>query len=256
MNSYNNYVSYSFETTKPEKINYYKLYERNPTYAAIRFILECCQKLELKPSTFAHAATIFHRFHKNLERSDYDKFATATASIFLGSKVNENELRLKDLINVSQVTLNREEFFNEMTNNTWILSIRDTIVQCEMFIMRVLDFSPQTTLPHIYLLNYINTLENWLPDEIISQIPISKCAMSLLQDFFYNSNIVSYAPDEIALAVLVATFQIYGLKIPLIDDHDTWFKIFNPDMKIDLIWEIIDELLKVFEVEEGVQNLL
>jgi len=28
------------------KVNYFKLQEKNPSFAAIRFILECCEKLE------------------------------------------------------------------------------------------------------------------------------------------------------------------------------------------------------------------
>lgn len=51
------------------------------------------------------------------------------------------------MINVSQVTLDRE-IINELGNDSWILSIRDTIVQCELFIMRVLHFDPSVKLPH------------------------------------------------------------------------------------------------------------
>lgn len=101
----------------------------------------------MRPSTFAYAASIYHRVIKNLN-SDYDKFAIATASIYLASKVNEDPIRLKDVINVSQVSLNREEALNELGNDSWILSIRDTVVQCELFIMRVLHFDPSVKLPH------------------------------------------------------------------------------------------------------------
>lgn len=210
----------------------------------------------MKPSTFSHAASIFHRVYLNLSRTDYDKFAISTASILLSSKVNEDHIRLKDLINVSQITLNRDEYLSEMTNNAWILSVRDTIVQCEMYIMRVLNFSPSISLPHSFLLNYISTLENWLPAEWLSITPLSKCAMSLLQDFYYNPNIVIFKPEEIATGVLVLTFQVYGIKIPLIDDLDNWYKIFNADMKVELVWEIIEEILKVFDEEDKLKELL
>lgn len=30
------------------KENYYQLYKKNSTFAAVRFILECCEKLECK----------------------------------------------------------------------------------------------------------------------------------------------------------------------------------------------------------------
>lgn len=104
--------------------------------------------LPARPSTFAYAASIYHRVIKNLLKTDYDKFAIATGSIYLASKVNEDPVRLKDIINVSQVTLDREGSLAELGNDAWILSIRDTIIQCELFIMRVLHFDPSVRLPH------------------------------------------------------------------------------------------------------------
>lgn len=101
-----------------------------------------------KPSTFAYAATIFHRVKNNLIKPDYDQFSLAAGVIYLASKVNEDPVRLKDIINVSQVTLDREGALNELGNDAWILSIRDSIVQCELFIMRVLHFDPSVKLPH------------------------------------------------------------------------------------------------------------
>lgn len=222
----------------------------------------------MRPSTFATAASIFHRVNKNISKSEYDKFTIATGSIYLATKVNEDPIRLKDMINVSQVTLDRETSLNELGNDAWILSIRDTIVQTELFIMRVLHFDPSVKLPHPvrsvqitsisvlkivafqYLLNYLNTMENWLDDDTISQTPIAKCAISLLQDFYLNPSIVDYQPEHIAAACLCLTFQIYGLKVPGMDDTDTWFKAFVPEMTIEQAWEIIDQILRVYEFEE------
>lgn len=170
--------------------------------------------------------------------------------MLLATKVNEDPIRLKDVINVSQVTLDRESSLNELGNDAWILSIRDTIVQTELFIMRVLHFDPSVKLPHPYLLNYLNTLENWLDDDTISQTPISKCSISLLQDFYVNPCIVEYEPEHVAAACLSLTFQIYGLKVPGMDDTDTWFKAFVPEMTIEQAWEIIDQILRVYEFEE------
>ena len=81
-------------------------------------------------------------------KSDVDKFSLAAGSIYLASKVNEDPVRLKDVINVSQVTLEREASLNELGNDSWIISIRDSIVQSELFIMRILHFDPSIKLPH------------------------------------------------------------------------------------------------------------
>lgn len=100
-------------------------------------------------------------------------------------------------------------------------------------------------------------MENWLDEGTISETPIAKCAICLLQDFYHNPNIVSYEPDHIAVAVLALTLQIYGLKIPGLEEPastDTWFKLFVPDMSIEQVWEIIDQILKTNELEMNLQN--
>jgi cyclin-Q len=98
----------------------------------------------------------------------------------------------------------------------------------------------------------LNTIESWLDDETISETPITKCSISLLQDFYLNPSIIEFPPEHIAAACLCLTFQIYGLKVPGMDDTDTWFKAFVPDMTIEQSWEIIDQILKAYEVEEDI----
>lgn len=83
-----------------------------------------------------------------MSKTDYDKFTIASGSIYLATKVNEDPVRLKDVINVTQITLDREGTLNELGNDSWILSMRDSIVQTELFIMRTLHFDPSIKLPH------------------------------------------------------------------------------------------------------------
>lgn len=84
---------------------------------------------------------------------------------------------------------------------------------------------------------------------MISQIPVTQCTVSLLQDFYSNPAIVDYAPEHVACACLALTCQIYGIKLPGSDDADTWYKAFCPDISIERLWEIIDQILKVYEYE-------
>lgn len=90
----------------------------------------------------------------------------------------------------------------------------------------------------------------WLEDETLSQTPITQCAVSLLQDFYTNPAIISYQPEHIACATLNLTCQIYGITLPGTDDADTWYKAFCPDLSIERLWEIIEQILKVYEFDE------
>lgn len=51
------------------------------------------------------------------------------------------------------------------------------------------------------------------------------------------------------MACVVLTFQIYGIKVPGLEDADTWFTAFCPDLSLDVLWELIDHILKVYELE-------
>lgn len=103
-----------------------------------------------------------------------------------------------------------------------------------------------------YLFSYIKTLESWLDDKIITQTPIAKCAVSLLQDFYFNPAVIEFKPDHVAVSCIALTFQIYGLKIPGMEDADIWYKAFCPDLTLDNLWKIIDAVLKVYEIENEV----
>ena len=66
-----------------------------------------------------------------------------------------------------------------------------------------------------------------------------------------NPSIIEYQPEQVAVSCLCLTFQIYGLKVPgMSDDTDSWFKAFVPEMSIEQTWEIIDQILRVYEFEE------
>lgn len=70
----------------------------------------------------------------------------------------------------------------------------------------------------------------------------------MLQDFYSNPSIIEYPADHVAISCLVLTFQIYGLQVPGVDS-DTWYKAFCPDVSIELAWEIIEQILRVYEFE-------
>lgn len=88
-----------------------------------------------------------------------------------------------------------------------------------------------------------------MSEDAIRDIPMSKCAVSLLTDFYHNPTIINYEPEHIALACVVLTFQIYGLRVPGVEDADTWYKAFCSELSLELLWEIIDQILTVYEIE-------
>lgn len=148
---------------------------------------------------------------------------------------------------------------SKLDDEHWMNPFRDTIVQCEMFIMRVLHFDVvNSVMPHIYLLNYIKTLEGWFNSKTICKTPITKCAISLLTDFYHNPNILNFKESHIAISCLVLALQIYGLNVPHFDESesaDCWFKYLVPDIGMDKVWEIIEQILKVYDFEMNLEDI-
>ena len=113
--------------------------------------------------------------------------------------------------------------------------LRNSLVQCELFCVRILGFHFQFNHPNKYLLHYLDTLSQWM-----SQTPQTptKCqhnfidvALSILQDTYYDYTLIrDYQPQHIAITIIYLLIRTYSLEIPSItndDDHSQWMKVNN-----------------------------
>lgn len=74
----------------------------------------------------------------------------------------------------------------------------------------------------------------------------------MLQDFFHNSTILDFKPEQIGISCLILSLQIYGLKVPLSESETTteeWFQSFVHDITMDTVWEIIEQILQVYSLD-------
>merc|ERR1719460_1924073 len=76
-------------------------------FVAVHFILECGAKLEAEAITISTAASLFHKFCAATSLSDYDPYLLAATSLYLAGKVEDNHLKLRDVINIVQSVLHR-----------------------------------------------------------------------------------------------------------------------------------------------------
>lgn len=111
--------------------------------------------------------------------------------------------------------------------------LRNTLVDCELFLIRILGFHFQFNHPNKYLLHYLDTLSQWLTitpsTPIKNSINLIDIAMSILQDTYYDMILVQkFAPQHIAIAIIYLVIQTYSLKIPGVtndDEHLQWMKV-------------------------------
>lgn len=70
----------------------------------------------------------------------------AASCLYLSSKIKDDSIKIRDIINVAHNTLNRGAPPLELSDEYWMM--RDTIVQAELLITRVLKFDLNTVHPH------------------------------------------------------------------------------------------------------------
>uniref|UniRef100_A0A8C0X3H0 Cyclin-like domain-containing protein n=1 Tax=Castor canadensis TaxID=51338 RepID=A0A8C0X3H0_CASCN len=115
-------------------------------FRVTRFIMEAGVKLGMRSIPIATACTIYHKFFCEINLDAYDPYLVAMSSIYLAGKVEEQHLRTRDIINVSNRYFNPSSEPLELDSRFW--ELRDSIVQCELLMLRVLRFQVSFQHPH------------------------------------------------------------------------------------------------------------
>lgn len=222
------------------------------TEMTARFIFECAQKLEMKPLTSATAAILFHRFFRELNSTEYDSYVIACSCLYLAGKIKDDKVRKRDVINVAHNTINRGAPLLEPCDEYW--SMWDSIVQAELFIARVLKFDMTIVHPHKYMLHYMKSLQDLFGAKEWHSMPVARAAASFLQDFHHSPKILQFKPAHIAICCLALAFQVYGVQVPITDGTDEslqWYNVFCADMTRETHWEIMENILQVYNFESS-----
>ncbi|XP_007955391.1 cyclin-Q [Orycteropus afer afer] len=169
-------------------------------------------KLGLQSIPIATACTIYHKFFGKTDLDAYDPYLIAMSAIYLAGKVEEQHLRTRDIINVSNRYFNPGNEPPELDARFW--ELRDSIVQCELLMLRVLRFQVSFQHPHKYLLHYLISLKNWMNRYSWQRTPISVTAWALLRDSYHGALCLRFRAQHIAVAVLHLALQVYGMEVP------------------------------------------
>lgn len=187
-----------------------------------KFIMEAGHRLKLPPVTCASACNLYHRFYKQCLQSDYDATVVGSTALYLASKTEESPCKLRDVINVSYRILHKEREPLEVGSFYW--ELHDSVVNCELMLLRSLQFHVAFNNPHKYLLHYLNCLEDWLDSDSCSTITINQLSWSLLQDSFHTMLFLEYSPAVIAVAMVYFSLICLGIQVPSQGARLSWWK--------------------------------
>ncbi|XP_064639167.1 cyclin-Q-like [Lineus longissimus] len=222
-------------------------------FRVIRFLTESALKLHMKSPTLATAAAVYHTFFRECETEDYDPYLIATTALYLAGKVEEDHMKLRDVINVCYRTLHTDQPGLEIGEKYW--AMRDSVVQCELFVMRMLKFTVKFDHPHKYMLHYLKSVCDWMEPSISKRIPIAKFAWGILRDSYHGPICLKYRPEHIAIAVIYFTLQLYGMEVPFSDEAEyRWWEVLSEDATEDELKGISSDILDIYELESSLQT--
>lgn len=221
-------------------------------FKLIHFIIESGLKLNMSDISMATATVMYHKFFKLCSFDKFDPYLIATASIYLASKVEEEHLKLRDIINVCYRSLHVNKSALEICDQYW--SLRNGVIQCELLIVRVLSFNLSFDHPHKYLLHYLESLREWIPLDKRKHVPVPETCWHILRDILHTDILLRYRPQEIAISLIYLVFMCYGIKVPFNDiAQKCWWKALDEKISRSLIIKIIEEMICVYEIEDEVK---
>lgn len=104
----------------------------------IELLIECGIKLGSKSETVASACVFLHQFARSFDSRKYDDVLMAATSVYLAAKVEEDHVRIRDVINVFHAATHKGSDPLACDERYW--GLRDSIVHCELLLLRMLRF--------------------------------------------------------------------------------------------------------------------
>ncbi|XP_052781043.1 cyclin-Q-like [Mya arenaria] len=223
-------------------------------FRVVRFIYEAGMKLRMKTIPLSTTCVLYHRFFRENKLDDFDPYLIAATCLYLAGKVEEEQhISLRDVVNVTYRTLNRDKPPLEMGEKYW--QYRDSVVNCELFLLRSLQFKSVVYHPHKFLLHYLKYLEDWFDPVTWSTFPLTRTCWGILRDTYHSPLALRYKPQHIAIAVLYFSILCHGLEVPHNRTADRpWWKVFKEDITLNEIKDIINEIIFTFDMEAMLQT--
>ncbi|KAM8863271.1 cyclin-Q isoform 2-T2 [Spinachia spinachia] len=204
-------------------------------FRVCRFIMETGVKLGMRSVPVATACVLYHRFFQRVSVQAYEPYLVAMSCVYLAGKVEEQHTRTRDIINVSHRYFNSGSAPLECDKEFW--DLRDSVVQCELLILRQLNFQVSFEHPHKSLVNR----HGW------SRTPVAETSWALLRDCYHGVMCIRHMPQHIAIATLHLALNSYGVELPVGDKE--WWKVLCVGVTKAHIDAVVSDLLQLYDME-------
>ncbi|KAF1741888.1 hypothetical protein MXB_930 [Myxobolus squamalis] len=166
------------------------------------------------------------------------------ACMYIGSKIQEEPIRLRDLINLSYKYIYPSKDPPSIGNE--YDKIKNSVIKCEFILSQTLGYRFNCEHPYKYLIHFLNIIYDWVEQKSFDSSKLSSIASHLLSDSEFTSLSVRYSAPAQASIVMYAALHVSGLKIPFIKDYFSLCSILCPGLKEEELISAGSEILKFY----------
>jgi len=222
----------------------------NEHFAPVEFILHVCNRLTLSARSKATACVLYHKAQweqkKLRENVMLDNYLVAPTCVYLASKIGEEALKIRDLVNISYCVLHPDKSALEIGTTYW--KLRDSITTCELMLLRLFTFNVSFTTPQKYVLHFLKSLKDWTSDVTEwEDSHFASICWSLVNDLCYLPLSINVPPHKLALAVIYIGLKWSRLKIVGEVDERKWYKVLCPDTKEEELVDMSCQILYLYK---------
>ncbi|XP_068280770.1 cyclin-Q [Nyctibius grandis] len=228
--------------------------EARARFRVARFIMEAGVKLGLGSAALATACAAFHRFARAAgPRAPHDPHLVAAAALLLAGKAQGTPVRPRDLLNVAIRCLQPGQPPPGLDGG--FRALRQSLVQCELLLLRLLRFRLPLAHPHQYLVQYLLALGRWGrrggPGGGWGHPRVPGVSWALVRDGAAGGLGLRYPPQHLAAAALHLALALCG-RPPPPGAPPRWWQVLTPGLGPAELEGILRELLALYGLDTQV----
>ncbi|KAJ7043209.1 cyclin-like protein [Mycena alexandri] len=204
--------------------------------------------LRQKQVAVATAQILFHRFWFVTSMKQFGIGDIGMGALYLASKLEECPLRMRDLINVYDLLLQRAAHSLTQPNGEFkyavmsyfgstFYELKDALVVSEMQILKRLGFNVHVVLPYGSLINYLRVLGLTTQEEACTR------AWGYLNDALQTPVYALYPVPTIVSAAILLTTRHLGIPLPSTAPH-CWWELF--DAAWEDVWSVCGHIMRLY----------
>ncbi|KAJ7871424.1 cyclin-like protein [Mycena olivaceomarginata] len=202
--------------------------------------------LRQKQVAVATAQILFHRFWFVTSMKQFGIGDIGMGALYLASKLEECPIRMRDLINVYDLLLQRDAHTAKNPNTAFkyapmsyfgstFYELRDALVVSEMQLLKRLGFNVHVVLPYGTLINYLRVLG------LTSREDACTRAWGYLNDALQTPVYALYPVPTIAAAAILLTSRHLHIPLP-----PAWWELF--DVVWEDVWSVCGWVMRLYRV--------